>query len=135
MEQQKQEGAGDKEECLLCRVTYSIYSNFPPMPSAMALNVETGEWFPLDRLKSHSNGYDMAEALGYAWACNCRERAPKRFNEQFTLRDSTGKRLVGVRYRVSAGSRVIASGVTDSQGRTQRIPTDNPQQLSIDAAV
>ncbi|MBB5463347.1 hypothetical protein HDG33_007024 [Paraburkholderia sp. Cpub6] len=43
MEQRKQDETGDKEECQLCRITYSIYSNFPTMPSAMALNAETGE--------------------------------------------------------------------------------------------
>ncbi|WP_316251717.1 hypothetical protein [Paraburkholderia sp. UCT2] len=75
MEQQKHDGTGDEEECLLCRITYSIYSNFPPMPSAMALNIETGEWFPFDRLKSYSNGYEMAVALGTAWACDCRGRS------------------------------------------------------------
>ncbi|MGF6413245.1 hypothetical protein [Paraburkholderia sp. MM5482-R1] len=75
MERQKQEGTGGKEECLLCRILYSVYSNFPPMPSAMALNVETGEWFPQDRLRSYSTGYAMAKALGYAWACDCRGRA------------------------------------------------------------
>ncbi|WP_329959713.1 hypothetical protein [Paraburkholderia translucens] len=100
----------------------------------MALNVETGEFFPQDRLRSYSNGYDMAEALGYAWACDCRERTPKRFDEQFTLRDFAGKRLVGVRYRVRVGSRVLAKGVTDSQGCTQRISTSDPKQISIDVA-
>ncbi|MBB5503046.1 hypothetical protein HDG37_007284, partial [Paraburkholderia sp. MM5384-R2] len=61
MEQRKQDETGDKEECQLCRITYSIYSNFPTMPSAMALNAETGEWFPFDRLKSYATGYEMAE--------------------------------------------------------------------------
>ncbi|MBC8748230.1 hypothetical protein [Paraburkholderia podalyriae] len=134
MEQQKQDETGGKEECLLCRITYSVYSNFPPMPSAMALNAETGEWFPFDRLKSYSSGYEMAEALGYAWACDCRGRAPKRFNEQFELRDFTGKRQAGVRYRVRAGSRVVAKGVTDAQGRTQRVSTGDAKQVFIDVA-
>ncbi|MGF6634557.1 hypothetical protein OKW39_001708 [Paraburkholderia sp. MM6662-R1] len=74
MGQQKQADAAGEEECQVCRVTYSIYSNFPPMPSAMAMNVETGEWFPQDRLRLYSNGYEMADALGYAWACDCRGR-------------------------------------------------------------
>ncbi|MBB5461008.1 hypothetical protein [Paraburkholderia sp. Cpub6] len=134
MEQQKQDETGVKEECQLCRITHSIYSNFPPMPSAMALNAETGEWFPFDRLKSYSNGYDMAEALGYAWACDCRERAAKRFNEQFELRDSTGKRQARVRYRIRVGSRVLAKGITDAQGRTQRVSTGNAKQVFIDVA-
>jgi hypothetical protein len=85
MEQQEQDGTGGKEECLLCRVTYSIFSNFPPMPSAMALNVETGAFFPQDRLRSYSTGYDMAEAQGYAWACNCRGRSPDTVQEKGPL--------------------------------------------------
>ncbi|MEX3786822.1 hypothetical protein [Paraburkholderia sp. BR14374] len=31
-----------EEECDLCRITYSIYSNFLPMSHAQALNAETG---------------------------------------------------------------------------------------------
>ncbi|MCC8405187.1 hypothetical protein LJ655_25480 [Paraburkholderia sp. MMS20-SJTN17] len=132
MEQRKQNETVDKEECDLCRITYSIYSRFPPMPSAKALNAETGEWFPFDRLRSYSTGYRMAEALGYAWACNCRERAPKRYDEQFTLIGRAGKRLPGVRYRVRVGSSVLAKGVTDSHGRTQRISTVDSKQLSVE---
>jgi hypothetical protein len=67
MEQQIQKRTGGKEECHLCRVTYAIFSTFPAMPSAMTMNVETGEFFPLDRIRSYSNGYDMADAMGYAW--------------------------------------------------------------------
>ncbi|MCC8402939.1 hypothetical protein LJ655_13765 [Paraburkholderia sp. MMS20-SJTN17] len=89
MQQQAQEGTRelmtDEEECLCCRVTYSIYSTFPPMPSAMALNAETGEWFPFDRLKSYPTGYEMAEALGYAWACECRGRSPDTVQEEGPL--------------------------------------------------
>ncbi|MEX3894350.1 hypothetical protein [Paraburkholderia sp. BR10954] len=123
-----------EEECDLCRITYSIYSNFPPMPHAQALNAETGEFFPFDRVRELKSGYAMAEALGYAWACNCRGRAPKRFNEQFELRDSTRKRQAGVRYRIRVGSRVIAKGVTDFQGRTQRVSTYNANQVFIEVA-
>ncbi|WP_230413252.1 hypothetical protein [Paraburkholderia antibiotica] len=64
-----------QEECLLCRITYSIYSNFPPMPSARAPNVETDEFYRVERLRSLPTGYAMAEALGYAWACKCRRRS------------------------------------------------------------
>ncbi|SMG27819.1 hypothetical protein [Paraburkholderia susongensis] len=95
MERQSLEVTGTQtiveEECLLCRVTYSIFSNFPPMPSAMALNVETGAFFPQDRLRSMPNGFEMADAQGYGWACNCRGRSRKRFDEQFTRRDHNGR--------------------------------------------
>jgi len=65
----------DQKECLGCRIIYSIFSSFPPMPSARAYNVETGEYFPFDRLRSLPNGYEMAKAQGIAWTCNCRGRS------------------------------------------------------------
>nr|WP_233837533.1 hypothetical protein [Paraburkholderia sp. ZP32-5] len=68
-------GSVEEEVCCLCSITYSIYSNFPPMPSAQALHVETGEFFPFEKVRRLSSGYAMAEALGYAWACNCRGRS------------------------------------------------------------
>ncbi|MEX3636099.1 hypothetical protein [Paraburkholderia sp. BR14320] len=78
MEQLKQQSSGTdwtvEEECEVCSITYSIYSKFPPMPSAQALNAETGEFFPFDRVRTLKSGYDMAKALGYAWACECRGR-------------------------------------------------------------
>jgi hypothetical protein len=58
------------------------------MSSAKALNVETGEFFPLNRVRSLPSGDEMTEALGYAWACDCRGRLQKRFDEQYTLRES-----------------------------------------------
>jgi hypothetical protein len=45
------------------------------MASSLALNVETGELFPFERVRRLSSGYALAEALGYAWACNCRGRS------------------------------------------------------------
>ncbi|WP_254905769.1 hypothetical protein [Paraburkholderia youngii] len=79
MEKMNQQSSGTdwaiEEECDLCRITYSIYSNFPPMPHAQALNAETGEFFPFDRVRKMKSGYAMAEALGYAWACECRGRS------------------------------------------------------------
>lgn len=55
-------------------------------------------------------------------------------DEQFTLIDHAGRQLAGVRYRVRVGSNVIASGVTDSRGRTHRISTEDPQRLTLDVA-
>ncbi|WP_240162878.1 MULTISPECIES: hypothetical protein [unclassified Paraburkholderia] len=80
MEQMKQENGWadwlDQKECQSCRITYSIYSNFPPMPSsARAYNVETGEFFPFDRMRSLPTGFAMLEAQGLAWTCNCRGRS------------------------------------------------------------
>ncbi|MBC8725654.1 DNA recombination protein RmuC [Paraburkholderia sp. 31.1] len=139
MGQQKQDETGGKEECQLCRITYSIYSNFPPMPSAMALNAETGEWFPFDRLKSYSNGYDMAEALGYAWACDCRERkaAPaltskdRTHDEQYTLKDGDGRVMPDTYYTVRLPSGSLVHGVTDGLGRTKRYKTNGAQSIHI----
>jgi hypothetical protein len=131
MHQQKREGTGDDDECLFCRVTYSIFSNFPPMPSAMALNVETDEFFPQDLLLSYSNGHQMAEALGYAWACNCRERDSNRFDEQFTLTDVGGSALADTYYTVRLPSGELRYGITDSKGRTERHLTKGAQSVRI----
>ena len=57
-----------------------------------------------------------------------------RYGEQFALTDDAGQHLAGIRYRVRSGSTVIATGVTDSQGRTRRISTDDPQRLSLEVA-
>jgi uncharacterized Zn-binding protein involved in type VI secretion len=57
-----------------------------------------------------------------------------RYDEQFALTNHAGQRLAGVRYRVRSGSTIIAGGVTDSQGRTRRISTDDPLQLSLEVA-
>ena len=83
MEQMKQENGGadwlDQKECLGCRITYSIYSSFPPMPSsAKAMNLETGEFFPFNRMRSLPTGFAMLEAQGLAWTCNCRGRSRTR---------------------------------------------------------
>ncbi|WP_233806788.1 hypothetical protein [Paraburkholderia sp. HP33-1] len=126
MEQQGQESTWDlmtdEEECLCCRVTYSIYSTFPSMPSAMALNVETGEWFPFDRLRSYSTGYQMAEALGYASACNCRGRAHKRYDEQVSARVPRVS-LEGYPYLIKTADGRTVCGRVDSSGRLPRIDT------------
>ncbi|APA87675.1 hypothetical protein BJG93_19590 [Paraburkholderia sprentiae WSM5005] len=131
MEQQKQDETGGMEECLLCRITYSIYSNFPPMPSTMALKAETGEWFAFDTLKPYRTGYDMAEALGYAWACDCRGRSRNRFDQQFTLRDSDGHAVPDTFYTVRFPSGELKHGVTDHAGRTARYRTSVRQQLAV----
>ncbi|EEA03593.1 hypothetical protein BH160DRAFT_1078 [Burkholderia sp. H160] len=135
MDQQKQKSTGsgtkDEEVCDLCRITYSIYANFPPMPHAQALNVETGEFFPFDRVRSLATGYDMAEALGYARACTCRGRSQKHFDEQFTLRDHNGRVLPDTFYTVRFPSGELKHGVTDHAGRTARYRTRENQKLAL----
>ncbi|SIT37378.1 conserved hypothetical protein [Paraburkholderia piptadeniae] len=54
------------------------------------------------------------------------------YDEQFTLKDANGRPLAGVHYRVRIGSDVTASGITDAQGRTKRIHTDNPESICLD---
>ncbi|MGF6963409.1 hypothetical protein OKW43_000414 [Paraburkholderia sp. WC7.3g] len=132
MEQQKQDETGGEEECMLCRITYSVYSNFPLMPSAMVLNAETGEWFPFDRLKSYSNGYAMAEALSYAWACDCRGRSLKRFDQHFRLTDQyTGTPLQGIPYRIVSEDGSSAEHRTDAQGRTVKISGAQSESVTL----
>src|SRR5579864_5436511 len=55
-------------------------------------------------------------------------------DEQFSLTDDDGQPLRGVRYRVRIGSNVVASGVTDTNGRTGRITTDGSERLRLEVA-
>ncbi|MBB5404989.1 MULTISPECIES: hypothetical protein [Paraburkholderia] len=120
-----------EEECDLCRITYSIYSNFPPMPHAQALNAETGEFFPFDRVRKMKSGYAMAEALGYAWACNCRRGSGNYFDQRFRLRDSDGRAVPDTFYTVRYPTGELKHGVTDHAGRTARYRTRDGQQLAV----
>ncbi|MGF6301493.1 MULTISPECIES: hypothetical protein [Paraburkholderia] len=105
----------------------------------MALNAETGEWFPFDRLKSYSNGYDMAEALGYAWACNCREHkaasalTPKvgTHDEYYVLKDSNGQPLANVRYRIVVDDERVIAGTTSNTGHTVRVVARGTASLKL----
>lgn len=56
------------------------------------------------------------------------------YDEQFTLADNDGEPLGGLRYRVRIGSNVVASGVTDMHGRTNRITTGGSQRLMLEVA-
>ena len=53
-------------------------------------------------------------------------------DEQFSLTDDDGQPLRGVRYRVRIGTNVVANGVTDAGGRTQRINTEDARRLTLE---
>ena len=57
------------------------------------------------------------------------------YDQQYTLRDSDGAPLANVRYRVRAGSTLLASGVTDAQGRVSRLTTDEATRLILEVAM
>lgn len=62
-------------------------------------------------------------------------RVPARrvgYDEQYILCDGYGRPLVNVRYRVCIDSNVVASGVTDLQGMTQRIATQAARRLTLE---
>ncbi|WP_084170156.1 hypothetical protein [Paraburkholderia ferrariae] len=119
-----------EEKCPLCRTTYSIFENFPDLPTGMALNVETGRFFPLAMLRSYQSGYEMTEALGTAWACRCRESIANRFDEQFTLQDAKGLPVTNTYYTIESLGRLV-HGVTDSSGRTRRHRTEGAKAIRI----
>ena len=54
------------------------------------------------------------------------------YDQQYTLRDSDGQPFAKVPYRVRIGSDVVASGVTDAGGRTQRINTEDARRLTLE---
>ncbi|WP_052409622.1 PAAR domain-containing protein [Paraburkholderia oxyphila] len=53
------------------------------------------------------------------------------YDEQFTLRDVKGSPLADTYYTVRMPSGELVHGITDSQGRTRRYPTDNAQRVVI----
>jgi uncharacterized Zn-binding protein involved in type VI secretion len=57
------------------------------------------------------------------------------YDQQYTLRNSAGEPFENVPYRVRIGSEVIASGVTDSRGMTQRIATEDARRLTLEIIV
>lgn len=54
------------------------------------------------------------------------------YDQQYTLRESNGAPLANVQYQVRMDGNIIASGATDSQGRTQRIATDGGKRLALE---
>ena len=54
-------------------------------------------------------------------------------NEQFTLRDQQTRRpLANVHYRIKTKSRTILQGVTDANGKTQRVATASLAALALE---
>jgi uncharacterized Zn-binding protein involved in type VI secretion len=54
------------------------------------------------------------------------------FDERFTLVDaSTGEPISGIGYRLMSGSDVIATGITDSTGRTARFTTKDAANVKL----
>ncbi|MGF6597623.1 hypothetical protein P3T23_002340 [Paraburkholderia sp. GAS448] len=64
---------------------------------------------------------------------NAPRSAPSVYDEQFTLLDSyTGQPLSGVRYRVHVAFGKVYAGVTDAQGRTERVSSENAHALRLE---
>ncbi|HEX7937212.1 MAG TPA: PAAR domain-containing protein [Paraburkholderia sp.] len=92
------------------------------------------------RLAGESWCDDEAEAYAASEARHAAENTPTgmsaatAYDERYTLMDGDGRALANVRYRVRDGSNVIANGVTDSSGRTQRISSEGTTRLALDIA-
>jgi uncharacterized Zn-binding protein involved in type VI secretion len=56
------------------------------------------------------------------------------FIQQYTITDREGRPVANTRYRVSIDSRIVASGVTDSSGKTAVITHDSARRLTLDIA-
>lgn len=54
------------------------------------------------------------------------------YDERYTLTNSEGLPLAGVRYRARINAQCVVSGVTDSAGRTQRINTEGARHLTLE---
>ncbi|HEV3429412.1 MAG TPA: PAAR domain-containing protein [Paraburkholderia sp.] len=54
------------------------------------------------------------------------------YDEQYTLTDNEGYPISGRRYRVRIDSNIVANGVTDANGKTQRIATDTSKRIRLE---
>jgi uncharacterized Zn-binding protein involved in type VI secretion len=57
--------------------------------------------------------------------------AASKFDEQFQLVDKGGKPLANAAYKIVSASGITVEGVTDAQGKTQRVKTTAEEQLQI----
>jgi uncharacterized Zn-binding protein involved in type VI secretion len=53
------------------------------------------------------------------------------YDEQFLLKDSTGKPLVGMYYTAKLPDGELIHGVTDASGKTERFGSDNVQNIKL----
>lgn len=68
-----------------------------------------------------------------ALAANAVAASAAAYDEQYVLRDgATGQPLAGVNYQISSTSGGIWRGLTDSQGRTQRLTTSKSEALQLE---
>ncbi|QGZ62213.1 PAAR domain-containing protein [Paraburkholderia acidisoli] len=54
------------------------------------------------------------------------------YDQHYTLRDSDGQPIANLAYRMQIGGEVVASGVTDSEGRTVRISTEAARRVELE---
>lgn len=57
--------------------------------------------------------------------------AASKFDEQFQLVDKRGKPLANAAYKIVSASGITVEGVTDAEGKTQRVKTAAEEQLQI----
>jgi uncharacterized Zn-binding protein involved in type VI secretion len=72
-----------------------------------------------------------AAAPAIAAAAAAAAIAASKFDEQFQLVDKRGKPLANAAYKIVSASGITVEGVTDAQGKTQRVKTAAEEQLQI----
>ncbi|OLL28041.1 hypothetical protein BTH42_29120 [Burkholderia sp. SRS-W-2-2016] len=53
------------------------------------------------------------------------------YSQQYLIQDKNGQPLANTRYRAFIGSTEVAKGVTDSQGRTERISAESAKRITL----
>ncbi|NML35190.1 hypothetical protein [Paraburkholderia antibiotica] len=125
------EGA-DGRECLVCRIAFGIFKGFLDVSYAQTMHHQTGEMIPTSALKALSSGHEMRQAIGITFGCKCVSRPPGRYDERYIVKDDEGNPVANVPYRVLSGGKQIHSGVTDSEGMTERIVTPQLKYVTLE---
>jgi len=124
-----------QRECCRCRVIFKIFKDFPDMRGGTSMNVKTGELIPTNSIKTLSSGYEMTQALGLEDECRCNKQPAGRFDERFRVKDEEGSPIANVRYRIYANDKRIQTGVTDSNGLTERVVTAGLKFLTLEVDI
>ncbi|MDR5740930.1 PAAR domain-containing protein [Caballeronia sp. LZ016] len=136
---------GASVSCGACKTTGHIIAKGPRRPGTMmgktaALDGDlcACQCSPFPTMIASQNtmsqsfeGHELA-SMGYSATAESIEAGSAIYDEQVILRDSeTGQPLAGITYRIHSRSGKVVIGTTDTEGRTQRFNTEQPDTFVL----
>lgn len=116
---------------IIFRIVTDYQKSFGRHFDSLPFMTSGGNFIQGASLRSAKSGCEIWSRLEWD-ICRCQRRRQDWCDEQFVLTGNDGRPASGVRYRVRVGPNVVASGVTDSGGRTVRINTGDTRRLTFE---